>query len=335
MFNDRRISPAHVPSRRTVLRAALMGALASTAGCASGPLPGPDVLENFDGVAVYDETPEGRIVVADSLSYLTGRLDLMGSLRISPEDVVVGCSFAGLQTFADPLSLGPRGLIAHAAGVGKDEAGIAGLVLAQEYGVPAAACLTMSARMSDGRSLLFDGVIGHLNEAAEAVGVRENMPVREAARALLAAPSGQVREVDSGAGSHTSGAVTPLVETASGGIYAAWFIALIEDRRPNDVFVTATHCGETMAQYTLEVRPKGIIANDAGLCKDRSGVIGLSILEREGVPAAAVAGRSARIGDENSSYNDGVISHANDQAAEKGVRRGMSCKDAARVLLET
>ena len=296
---------------------------------AQGSLPA-----NFNGVALYDETPQGRIFITDSLSYLTRRLDLMGPLRISQKDVVVGCSFAGLQTFADPLSLGPRGLIAHAAGVGKDNAGIAGLTMAQEYGVPAAACLTMSARMSDGRSLLLDGVIGHLNEAARAAGVRENMPVREAAYALLGAPEGQARTVDSGAGSHTGGNITTLVETKAGGIYAAWFIALIRERRANDVFVTATHCGETMAQYALAVRPKGIIANDAGLCKDRSGVIGLTILEREGIPAAAVAALSARIGDEISSYNDGIISEMNAQAAKKGVQPGMSCKDAARIFLE-
>jgi hypothetical protein len=253
------------------------------------------LLGNFNGVAVYDETPNGKIIIADSLSYLTRRPDLMGSLRVSQRDVVVGCSFAGLQTFADPLSLGPRGLIAHAAGVGKDNAGIAGLPMAQELGVPAAACRTLSARMSDGRSLFFDGVIGHLNEAAGVVGVRENMTVREAAYALLAAPEGQVRKVDSSAGSHTSGKITTLVETKTGGIYAAWFIALIKESRPNDVFVTATHCGETMAQYTLAVRPKGIIANDAGLSKDRSGVIGLTMLEREGIPAAATASSPRRM----------------------------------------
>ncbi len=289
---------------------------------------------NFNGVAVYDETPQGRIIVVDSLSYLTRRPDLMGSLRVSQKDVVVGCSFAGLQTFSDPLALGPRALIAHAAGVGKDNAGIAGLPMAQELGVAAAACLTLSARMSDGRSLFLDGIIGHLNEAAGAAGVHENMTVRDAAYALLAAPEGQVRKIDSGAGSHTSGKITTLLETKAGGIYAAWFIALIKDRRPNDVFVTATHCGETMARYTLAVRPKGIIANDAGLSKDRSGVIGLTMLEREGIPAAAVAALSARIGDELSSYNDGIISEVNAPATRKGVRPGMACKDAARILLE-
>ena len=160
------------------------------------------------------------------------------------------------------------------------------------------------------------------------------MPVREAAYALLGAPEGQARKVDSGAGSHTGGKITALVETEAGGIYAAWFIALIKEKRPNDVFVTATHCGDTMAQYALAVRPKGIIANDAGLCKDRSGVIGLTMLEREGIPAAAVAALSARIGDEISSYNDGIISEMNAQAEKKGVQPGMSCKDAARILLE-
>ncbi|GJD95245.1 hypothetical protein [Methylobacterium iners] len=322
--------------RRSISRRHLVqtgAAFAATAAMFQDATARGSLPENFNGVAVYDETADGRIIVSDSLSYLTRRLDLMGPLRVSQKDVVVGCSFAGRQTFADPLSLGPRGLIGHAAGVGKDNAGIAGLAMAQDHGVPAAACRTMSARMSDGRSLFLERVIGHLNEAAMAAGVRENMTVREAAYRLLAAPEGRVRTVESGAGSHTGGKVTMLLEGDAGGICAAWFIALIKEKRPNDVFVTAPHCGETMAEYTLAVRPRGIIANDAGLCKDRSGVIGLAMLEREGIPAAAVGALSARIGDEISSYQDGVISEANAQAAARGVKPGMPCREAAHALL--
>lgn len=289
---------------------------------------------NYSGVALLEDTPRGRIMVLDSLSYLTQRPDLMGGLSVSLNDVFVGASFAGRQTFAAPLSLGAKGIVAHAAGVGKDEAGIDGLRLADQFGVAAAAAETMSARMSEGLSLLDDGRIGHVNRTAEALGLKVGMRVPEGAHLLLAAPAGTKRDLGTEGGSHTTGEVFNILQTDRGGIYATWFIALIKESRPNDVFVTGTHCGRTMAEYTVRVRPKGIIANDAGICKDRSGVVGLAILEREGVPAASVAAVSARIGDAMSTHEDGVISEANAQAIDRGVSPGMRAKDAARALLQ-
>ena len=47
------------------------------------------------------------------------------------------------------------------AGPGKDEAGISGLALAQQFGIPAAAIATKEARLSGGRSLL----TGHVSHA--------------------------------------------------------------------------------------------------------------------------------------------------------------------------
>ncbi len=71
--------------RSFVKNAAGLAAAVTTAQFGSAE---PSKLENFKGVAVFDENPKGRIVVTDSLSYLSQRLDLMGSLTISPQDVV-------------------------------------------------------------------------------------------------------------------------------------------------------------------------------------------------------------------------------------------------------
>ena len=92
-----------------------------------------------------DGSPRGRIFVGNSLtSYDEG--EFVG-------DVLLGASFAGAPTGAIPLRRGAKGWIAHEAGPGKDEAGIAGLPLSDRFGVPAAAIATMEARLSGGRSL--------------------------------------------------------------------------------------------------------------------------------------------------------------------------------------
>jgi hypothetical protein len=90
----------------------------------------------------YDGGPDGRVVVADSLSYFEH--------EPWTNDVTVGASFAGAPTAAICMRQGAKAWIAHEGGPGKDEAGIGGLALAQQFGVPAAAIATKEARLSGG-----------------------------------------------------------------------------------------------------------------------------------------------------------------------------------------
>lgn len=265
----------------------------------------------------------GRILLADSVSYCDE--------RIRPLDVLVCGSFAGAEPIGGlGLPWGPRAVIAHACGVGKDGAGIGGLALCQRFGVPAAAIETMSARISDGRSA-WDGSIGHVNEAAAALGVAVGQPVREAAKRLLDAPPGRPLDV----GEAIDNREYELSRGAEGGIYAIWNLLLLHGQaeRPNDVFCIAAHSGKVMAERSVVMRPKGLIANDGGMGKDGSGIDGLAILQQAAIPAAAVAAMSARIGDARSTYHDGVISASNEAATACGVRPGMAASEAARLLL--
>ena len=88
-----------------------------------------------------------------------------------------------------------------------------------------------------------------------------------------------------------------------------------------------------MAEYARPVIPRGVFANDAGVARDASGVEGLAILDQQGIPAAAVATLSARIGDALSTYHDGLCSHVNRTAAERGLQVGMRASAAAHWLL--
>lgn len=266
------------------------------------------------------ESEKGRIMVTDSLTYVDD--------RVGAKDVIVGASFAGVPTVAVVLSRGVKAVIAHAAGVGKDEAGISGLPLAQRFGIPAAAVETMSARLSDGRSL-YKGTISHANDAAARLGVRSGQSTEQAARLLLHAPICRAVDVSG----FVNNKIQTLQKTASGGIYAVWSLSLIKDQRSKDVFCVASHSGKAMADYARTAAPKGIIANDAGMGMDNSGIDGLPVLNEMGIAVAAVAAMSARIGDALSTYNDGICSAVNRVAESKGVRLGMPAKEAARLLL--
>lgn len=305
-------------TRRDLLALAAGGTLA---GCGRQPVPvAPGGVMPHPRYEVAVTTGDGRVLLADSLTYIDA--------AVGPGDVFVGGSFAGAATVALTLRRGVRAVVAHEAGVGKDEAGVSGLPLADSVGVPAVAVETMSARIADGRSL-YTGRVGRANRAAAALGVRPGRPVEEAVGLLLAAPPGRPTAVPGAADEahHT------VAEAGRGRVVAVWSLLLVPGERRDDVFCVASHAGTTMAEYARAVMPRGVIANDAGRALDDSGVAGLAVLDALGVAAAAVGCFTARIGDGLSTYHDGVIAAANRTAAGRGVEPGMPARAAARLLL--
>lgn len=270
---------------------------------------------------LHIQDPRGRILVGNSLTSFEFDDDLADA-------VVLGASFAGAPTGILPVRQGARGWIAHAAGPGKDQAGVAGLPLSDKYGVPAAAIATREARLSDGDSLL-TGRVSHANETARSVGVRPGQTGEEAALAMLNAPLGTPHDVEGVIDEN----VYTVAEMPHGNIYAVWSSSRITGDRSRDVLVVASHGAKVMALYVLRTSPRGVICNDAGFGLDDSGIEGLDELESHGIAAAAVSTESARIGDALSTYEDGIISAANASARAIGVLIGQPAREAATLLL--
>ena len=279
-------------------------------------------------VTVAYQDQRGRVFSADSLTYLD-EVQQYGLSPVTKNDVVIGGSFAGIPTFAEVLKLGARGVIAHEAGVGKAQAGIQGLYASEKYGIPAAAVATQSARISDGRSVA-QGSISYVNASAQALGIQPGMKAIDAAVSMLDAPPGTIADL------------SPLIdetmhvvkEEGNTRVIAVWSIGLVEEDFPNDIFCVASHAGRAMADYALPVNPRAIFANDAGLAKDRSGVEGLRLLDKHGIPAAAVGADSAKIGDALSTYAEGVCSVVNRKAKALGMQVGMTVRQAIDLLLQ-
>lgn len=98
--------------------------------------------------------------------------------------VLVAGSHAGVIAAWYGAKAGAHALVLNDAGVGKDRAGIAGLVYLEAIGMAAAAVDCMSARIGDGRSLWESGVISHLNAAAEHRGAARGMSVQQFAERI-------------------------------------------------------------------------------------------------------------------------------------------------------
>ena len=89
--------------------------------------------------------------------------------------VVVSGSHGGLSAGRFALQAQVRLAVFNDAGVGLDQAGIAGLALLQAQGIAACTVAHDSARIGDAASTWQTGLISHVNAAAAALGARPGM----------------------------------------------------------------------------------------------------------------------------------------------------------------
>jgi hypothetical protein len=264
---------------------------------------------------------DGRILVTDSLTYCDA--------SVTTHDVVVSGSFAGTPAFGLAYEHGVRALVAHAAGVGKDSAGISGLADADSRGIPAAAVETMSACIGDGTSVWREGVIAYANALARALGVTIGMPAATAARRLLDGPSGHAVP---GIVNRTQ---RTALETPAGCAVLMMSTSFVTRANARDVICAGSHGGHVNTRPVLKTPPRAVIAFDGGMARAYSGIAGLSSLDAHDIAAAAVASASARIGDPESAWSTGTLSFVNRCARDRGLVAGMTVCAAAETLLST
>lgn len=90
--------------------------------------------------------------------------------------------------------------------------------------------------------------------------------------------------------------------------------------------VSGSHGGISSARYALAARPRLSIFNDAGVGKDEAGLAALPFLQSYGLAACTVAHSSARIGEAQSTLDEGIVSHVNALAQALGVSAGERCQ---------
>ena len=93
--------------------------------------------------------------------------------ELRPHDagcVAISGSHGGISSAQYALAARPLIAVFNDAGIGKDRAGLAALPFLQAHGIAACAVRHYSARIGQARSTLDEGVIGHCNALAEALG---------------------------------------------------------------------------------------------------------------------------------------------------------------------
>jgi hypothetical protein len=106
----------------------------------------------------------------------------------------------------------------------------------------------------------------------------------------------------------------------------------LDAKHAGAVSFCGSHAGVYAAYYAASKGIAAIILNDAGIGRERAGVVGLTLLEKLGVPGAAISHLSARIGDGRDGVARGVLTTVNGPAAALGLKPGQSCYDALMLL---
>ncbi len=111
-------------------------------------------------------------------------------------------------------------------------------------------------------------------------------------------------------------------------------ITAIDAGCADGVIVSGSHGGVSSTGFVLRapVRPHAVFFNDAGIGKERAGVVALELLDAIGVACATYSHDSARIGEARDGHECGVISQVNARAGSAGIRVGQTVREAVRML---
>jgi hypothetical protein len=249
--------------------------------------------------------------------------------KLGPEtvgSVVVGGSHAAIYTTYLTLKAGARAAIQHDASFGRDQAGIAGLAWAEQFGFAIAAVDARTARIGEGADMLQRGVISAVNRHAAACKVQPGMSCRQAADLLRTAPlpSAPPSTLETRTEEPVPGTGRTIVMVDS--------VALARESDAGGIVLTGSHGGTPSDGYAGKVGMQLVLFNDAGFGADYAGIAAVAILEGKGMAAAAVSAFTARIGDGRSTYHDGIISAANKQAIALGAVIGAPARDFVRAV---
>lgn len=208
---------------------------------------------------------------------------------------------------------GVHAVILNDAGIGKDEAGVAGIAALEEIGMAAAAADCATARIGDGADTLARGVVSRANALAAACGVVPGMAVRDAAARLTKAPAPRGTLASPGEGRFEVRAGIWALDSVG--------LALPEDAGRVLIFGShgALHGGR--AGTAIPVAARAAAFHDAGAKAED--MTRLPVLAARAIPAVTVSAASARIGEARSMWETGAISHVNEPAAKLGACAGM------------
>ena len=243
-------------------------------------------------------------------------------------------SHGGIYAGYFAAKMGVGAVVLNDAGIGRDEAGIAGLTLLDALNVPAACISHKSARIGDGIDGHARGRLSYINPAAQRMGLAVGMSCAAAlhhlaTQPLTPSPSPAAR-AETRFDLPTAG--SPLIR-----VFGIDSNALVTSDDIGHIAVTGSHGGllGNKPETAIKVDVRAAIYNDAGIGIDAAGISRLPALDARGIIGACVSCASARIGDARSTYEDGIISALNETARNAGGAVGQTCRHLVSLIVQS
>jgi len=273
-------------------------------------------------------------------------LDSLGDLQpdnVSP--VLVCASHCGDNgTFARKLkNCHVKAVFLNNAGIGKNQAGISGLVHYEIENILACAVDCNSAEIGVARDTWESGIISHTNNLAEKAGIQTGDSVQEAVAKiinLIDLPSSiqvnkhfesTVNEKKESTGKvDLQKQIQIQIEGVS--ITVTDSITFLNENNAGDIVVCGSHGGVSAGHYAQKHGLKAVFFNDAGIGKNNAGIKGLDGLNDAGIIACTVDCMSAEIFNGQDTLENGIITVCNQLAKARNIREMMTVKEALKLI---
>lgn len=232
----------------------------------------------------------------------------------------------------------------NSAGVGKNQAGIGGLVHYEAEGVMACAVDHHSAEIGIAHDTWEHGIISHLNASAEAIGLQIGDSVKQAyakianvlhpvslqQKANLAQAEVKHKGKEVGSKNELKQQTQLLLDGVS--ITVSDSITFLNENNSGDIVVCGSHGGLSAGHYAQKHGVKAVFFNDAGIGKNNAGTKSLKSLSAAGIIACTVDCKTAEIFNGQDVLNNGIISVCNQVAKSSNITEKMTVKAAIKCI---
>lgn len=243
--------------------------------------------------------------------------------------IAVSGSHGGMYPAAIASQAQLLAVLFNDAGVGMDQAGVAGVLALANTGMAAAAIDCQSCHIGSAADMWERGRISVTNRIAQTLGLHPGMTVTDAFALLTNAPTptgqlpptSEARTNISLPGTKTT---VELLDSAS----------LVTGDDAGKILITGSH-GALIGgnpDRALKAAARIAVFNDAGFGADNIGTTRLPALDAKAVAAVTVSCNSARIGDAASALETGVITACNTTAQNLNAKKGQPVSEWLRNL---
>jgi uncharacterized protein YunC (DUF1805 family) len=275
--------------------------------------------------------PEG-IVLLDSL----GDLHLDNTYPI----LVCGSHCGGNKELARQVkNCQVKAVFLNNAGIGKNQAGIKGLMYYNDEHVVACAVDNQSAEIGIAQDTWENGIISHANTQAQHASIRIGDSVQEAVNKIIHFLNSTSTTPQNSSSKHLD---TNEKDTTSEkdlkqqkqshingiAITVTDSITFLNKNNAGEIVVCGSHGGISAGLYAQKHGVKAVFFNDAGIGKNNAGVKSLESLSQAGILACTVDCLTAEIFNGQDTLDNGIISLCNQVAKDKNIKKGMTVKEA-------